>query len=571
MKKSNLLDDHQNKNIKVGKRIKFTLDLKKDNSKQSDKHSLNPIAREKSEKGKENMAVNGEENKIKMENENKNEKNALEDKDYLAEFNEKEKLEKKEEKKENGNNDDLKIYDDEEEDEYFNQPLMKVHRMSMKKKELGRIINNLKKLNVKKPESISNVTIDRNKAQQMAQNFFKRRLTYFNKIRTNSESNDKNISDYVSSKPKRHFKNILSDNSEINNNFSQEKNNTKRININTNIYKLEDENDNENEKYNINLKKKFRRLPTDIYKNNNYDTYLTQDNSEKKQEKKEKEKRKNNELIMIKEKEEIKEIPKKEIKVIPKKEIKVIPKKEIKEVSKKEKKEEPKPIKEQKKEIKELKQEIPIPINKREYRRKYILSNLDNTNIVNRRNNRNNWSYSFNEESNRTASSLINTTQQNLKPKNIGGIRIRLMPFDNLQKELNQENEKNEVNEVKERENLSSFRYRRKYKQKEDKTEEEEPKLVYKAVIRVNKKIKPNNESTKKETIENKYQKFKEIKIDGKYNTEENIRNRYGKKININDDEVNKKIEKEKIKENNDNNNKTVSTAFYRRRVFKKI
>ena len=35
------------------------------------------------------MAVNGEENKIKMENENKNEKNALEDKDYLAEFNEK--------------------------------------------------------------------------------------------------------------------------------------------------------------------------------------------------------------------------------------------------------------------------------------------------------------------------------------------------------------------------------------------------------------------------------------------------------------------------------------------------
>ena len=571
MKKSNLLDEHQNKNIKVGKRIKFTLDLKKDNSKQSDNHILNPIAREKSEKGKENVAVNGEENKIKMENENKNEKNSFEDKDYLAEFNEKEKLEKKEEKKENGNNDDLKIYDDEEEDEYFNQPLMKVHRMSMKKKELGRIINNLKKLNVKKPESISNVTIDRNKAQQMAQNIFKRRLTYFNKIRTNSESNDKNISDYVSSKPKRHFKNILSDNSDINNNFSQEKNNTKRININTNIYKLEDENDNENEKYNINLNKKFRRLPTDIYKNNNYDTYLTQDNSEKKQEKKEKEKRKNNDLIMIKEKEEIKEIPKKEIKVIPKKEIKVIPKKEIKEVPKKEKKEEPRPIKEQKKEIKELKQEIPIPINKREYRRKYILSNLDNTNIVNRRNNKNNWSYSFNEESNRTASSLINTTQQNLKPKNIGGIRIRLMPFDNLQKELNQENEKNEVNEVKERENLSSFRYRRKYKEKENKTEEGEPKLVYKAVIRVNKRIKPNNESTKKEPIENKYQKFKEIKTDNKYNTEQNLRNRYGKKMNINDDEVNKKIEKEKIKENNDNNNKTVSTAFYRRRVFKKI
>ena len=49
-----------------------------------------------------------------------------------------------------------------------------------------------------------------------------------------------------------------------------------------------------------------------------------------------------------------------------------------------------------------------------------------------------------------------------------------------------------------------------------------------------------------------------------------NLRNRYGKKMNINDDEVNKKIEKEKIKENNDNNNKTMSTAFYRRRVNKK-
>ena len=562
MKKGNLLANHQHKNIKVGKRIKFTLDLKNENSKQNNKHNLSQITKEKSEKEKEAEKIKEKE----IEN------NILEDKDYLAEFKEKNNLEKKEEKK-NENNDDLKLYEDNEEDEYFNQPLMKVHRMSMKKKELGRIRNNLKKQNKKKPESINNVTIDRNKAQQMAQNFFKTRLKYFYQIRMNSESNDKNISDYAGSKPKRHFKNILSNNSDIDNDFTQEKNNTKRININTNKYKFEDE----NEKHNINLKKVFRRLPTDIYKNN-YDNYLTQDNLEKNEESKEKEKTKNIDKIGIKEKEEkkgqikikkeeIKVIPKKEIKEVSKKEIKEIPKKEIKEVSKKEIKEIPKKeIKEiPKKEIKEIpkieikeeqKKEIKdeikhqIPINKRDYRRRYNLSNLGKTNIVNKRNN---WSYSFNNETNKTASSIINTTQQNIKPK----------------KELNQDNE--EKDEKDEKENLSSFRYRRKFKQKEKKNEEEEPKLVYKAAIRVNKRIFQNNENTKKEPAEKKYQKFKEIKVDNKYNTEENLRNKYREKKKQNEDEINKIVEKEKIKENNDNNNKTISTAFYRRRVIKKI
>ena len=551
MKKANLLANHQHKNIKVGKRIKFTLDLKKENSKQNDKHNLSQITKEKSEKEKEieNEKRKEKEKEAEKIKEKEIENNILEDKDYLAEFKEKNNLEKKEEKK-NENNDDLKIYEDNEEDGYFNQPLMKVHRMSMKKKELGRIRNNLKKHNMKKPESINNVTIDRNKAQQMAQNFFKTRLKYFYQIRMNSESNDKNISDYVSSKPKRHFKNILSNNSDIDNDFTQEKNNTKRININTNKYKFEDE----NEKHNINLKKVFRRLPTDIYKNN-YDNYLTQDNLEKNEESKEKEKTKNIDKIGIKEKEEkkeeIKEIPKKEIKEIPKKEIKEIPKIEIKE--------------EQQKEIKDvIKQQIPI--NKRDYRRRYNLSNLGKTNIVNKRNN---WSYSFNNEANKTASSIINTTQQNIKPKKFDGIRIRLLPLENLQKELNQDNE--EKDEKDEKENLSSFRYRRKFKQKEKKNEEEEPKLVYKAAIRVNKRVFQNNENTKKEPAENKYQKFKEIKVDNKYNTEENLRNKYREKKKQNEDEINKIVEKEKIKENNDNNNKTISTAFYRRRVIKKI
>ena len=556
MKKSNLLGYRQNKNIKVGKRIKFTLDLKNENSKKNEKPILNSISKEKSEN--ENEKEKAKENSIEKVKENENENNILEDKDYLAEFKEKNKSPKNEEKN-NESNDEIKLYENEEEDEYLNQPLMKVHRMSMKKKELAKIRNNLKKSNMKNPESINNVTIDRNRAQKMAQNFFKTRLKYFNQIRMNSESKDKNISDYVSSKPKRHFKNILSNNSDINNDFSEDKNNNNKININTNKYNFEDEN--ENEKHNINLKKKFRRLPTDIYKNN-YDSYLIQNNLNKNEENKEnKEKHKNNDKIMIKEKEikkEKLEDKKGEIKVISIKEIKEIPKKENKEEPKKIKKEEQ--IKLQKEEIKQQ-----IPINKREYRRKYNLSNISQTN--NYVHKRNNWSYSFNKEANKTTSSLINSTQQNIKPKNIGGIRIRLLPLESLQKELNQETEKNE-----EKENLSSFRYRRKYKQKENKTEKEEPKLVYKAVIRVNKRIFQNNVNTKKEPIENKYKKFKEIKVGNNYNTEENIRNRYEKKINQNNDEVNKKNEKEKIKKLNDNKKDyKTSTAFYRRRGFKNL
>ena len=83
MKKSNLIANHHNQNIKVGKRIKFTLDLKKENPKQSDKHILNPKTKEKSEKGKENVEVNGEENKIIIAKENENKNNIQEDKDYL--------------------------------------------------------------------------------------------------------------------------------------------------------------------------------------------------------------------------------------------------------------------------------------------------------------------------------------------------------------------------------------------------------------------------------------------------------------------------------------------------------
>ena len=89
MKKANLLANHQHKNIKVGKRIKFTLDLKNENSKQNNKHNLSQITKEKSEKEKEAEKIKEKE----IEN------NILEDKDYLAEFKEKNNLEKKEEKK----------------------------------------------------------------------------------------------------------------------------------------------------------------------------------------------------------------------------------------------------------------------------------------------------------------------------------------------------------------------------------------------------------------------------------------------------------------------------------------
>ena len=252
-----------------------------------------------------------------------------------------------------------KKIEDDEDDAYFNQPLMKVHRMSMKKKELAKIRSNLKKRNnnIEKPISIESVSIDKEKAQQMAQNFFRPRLRYFNQIRINSESNDKNISDYITTRPRRYFNKILSNNIEIKTDFSEDKiNNIKKVN-NNNI-----------------ITKPFKRLPTDIGS----------------------------------------------IRVNVKKEKDHISKMEEKEKS--ERKEKITKIEE--KEMNEKKEKKGI----RNHRRFKL--NLDKINNI-----------SYNEDTNKTTSSIIYSTQPNINLKHFVGLRSNLgvpsIPLNKNKKDLN--------------------------------------------------------------------------------------------------------------------------------------
>ena len=542
--KTNLIT--RNYNHSAGKRIKFTLDQKEknDNSKNNQNlHISKPKAREPS---------------LKLDNHNN--KN-LEDKDYLKEFKEKNEKEKKEEDKLNENEELKKIAEDDEEDEYFNQPLMKVHRMSMRKKELAKIRNNLKKKNVKKPETLDITTIDRIKAQNMAQNYFRTRLKYFNQIRMNSEGNDKNKSDYAITRPKRHFYNISSDNREIKTDLSQDKKNIINNKNNISLNKISNE---KQEKNNINiynrndrlLRQTFQRLPTDIYRHINIrEKYLGSKGTYK-----EKEDSKKIELEQIKEREKKKLNEEKEEQKL--KDQKEKEEKKIKEM-------------EEKKKIEEMKSKIPKPVKKKDYRKKFLLLNLDRiNNLVNKSNNISNNNYT--EETNKTSQSINVLTYQstnvvikpNIYSRYIGGKGSEFgVPSKT---EAEEENEK-----VEEKENLSSYR---RYLKKSHKIDnKEEPKLVYKAIIRVNRGKFEN----KKEKETKKIEKYEETKGDDKIKTEDNIRIRYRKKgkkeedITSNEKEVIKAVKKDtKNKEENNSSNKaahTISTSFHRRRAIKKI
>ena len=552
MKKNKTNLSEHNYNHSLGKRIKFKIDQKDkaENAKQNENmHILKPTTRVPS------LKINSQQNNIK---------------DYSKEFKDKNVEKKIEEEKINENEELKNPVEDDEEDEYFNQPLMKVHRMSMRKKEMGKIRNNLKKSNVKKPESLDIVSIDRVKAQHMAQNFFSTRLKYFNQIRMNSESNDKNKSDYATTRPRRNFNNILSNNLEIKTDYSLDKNNiiNKINNLISNKITNEnkEENDNNyNNRDNINgIRHKFRRLPTDIYQDINLreKSFGEKDKYKESQNLKEKDKTIENQKIKEKEKQILKE----EQELIEEKE----KEKEEKKINKKE----------EMKKIKEMKKQIPIPIKKKEYRKKFRLLNLDRiNNLLNNSNNISNSNYT--EETNKTSQSInvlssqtINVvTKPNLYSRHIGGVG-RKIPTITLNKILKTETE-TENEKVEEKENLSSYRgYMRKYAKKEN---YEDPKLVYKSVIRVNKRIFENKEN-KKEVQKKKIKKFKETKGDDRIKTEENIRNRYRKKDKKEAEnepiknEVIKVVKKDiKKEENNNNNNKTYNISFYRRRVFKKI
>ena len=94
-----------------------------------------------------------------------------------------------------------KIDDDDDEDEYFKQPLMRVHRISIHSKDLGRLRRKLSAHNEKEKEQEKEkeVSIDKDLALKAALNYFGKRLKSFHGGRLNSERNRRNNShsDYI--------------------------------------------------------------------------------------------------------------------------------------------------------------------------------------------------------------------------------------------------------------------------------------------------------------------------------------------------------------------------------------
>ena len=90
------------------------------------------------------------------------------------------------------NNLEKKNDDDEDEDEYFKQPLMRVHRISIHSKDLGKLRRKLSIQNEKEKEK--EVSIDKDLALKAALNYFGKRLKSFHGSRLNSERNRRNNS-----------------------------------------------------------------------------------------------------------------------------------------------------------------------------------------------------------------------------------------------------------------------------------------------------------------------------------------------------------------------------------------
>ena len=192
-----------------------------------------------------------------------------------------------------------KIIENDEDNENYNQALMKVHRMSLKDiKKNDNNKGNLKKSN-KKPFSIESepVPINREKAREMAQHYFGPRLKYFNKLRMNSESNYKDKSDNITSRPIDIFNKIITSDFDIKADVSPDKPN----NNNNNIKII----NNNNTK-----KREFAKMTTDMYEailrvsikkdNDEKEEKIEKEKKEKlEKEKKEKEKKEREKMLCV--------------------------------------------------------------------------------------------------------------------------------------------------------------------------------------------------------------------------------------------------------------------------------
>jgi len=114
---------------------------------------------------------------------------------------------------------------DNEGEDGIDKSLMHIHRLSSRKKEIGRMRSKLINENVKQEKYTEEVFINREKAEKMAENIFKRRLKHINKSRDDKLT--KSNSQYITTKPqlKESSKSFLVRSGTQNGNLGVKKNN----------------------------------------------------------------------------------------------------------------------------------------------------------------------------------------------------------------------------------------------------------------------------------------------------------------------------------------------------------
>lgn len=126
-------------------------------------------------------------------------------------------------------NKDVKLEIDNEEDEaYINQ----IHRMSMRKLKIGRMRSKLIHTSLSKDKYIDEVNIDKERAVRMADNIFKRRLKFLNKIKSEKDFN-KNTSGNFQFSPQPFIKRLLSGNDLESNDINSKINEKRTENTNS--------------------------------------------------------------------------------------------------------------------------------------------------------------------------------------------------------------------------------------------------------------------------------------------------------------------------------------------------
>lgn len=147
------------------------------------------------------------------------------------------------------------LNDDDDEDEYFKQPLMRVHRLSLKKKELGRIRRSLILSEEKLKKREKPVSINKEKAEELAIHYFLKRRKLFHEGRLNQEKTkerNKSVTDFF-------YKNEGLRKKIINSNFTDYK---------TNLTVFKDNKKNDEEKIENKLNNK-KHIDNDINNDNN--------------------------------------------------------------------------------------------------------------------------------------------------------------------------------------------------------------------------------------------------------------------------------------------------------------